>query len=456
MPVNLSSVGPAPTDGTRMPLLFLFVILFGAAHAAPAQTRPASPLAAEIDRRAAAIEQDLLAWRRHLHQHPELSNRETETARFVADKLRSFGLELQTGVARTGVTALLRGAQPGPVVALRSDMDGLPVTEDVDLPFASRATGEYEGKRVGVMHACGHDAHMAMLLATARILSDLKGQLRGSVKFIFQPAEETAPRDEQPAGAELMVKEGVLDNPRVDAVFGLHVFANVPTGHIGWRSGPIMAAADMFEIIVRGRQTHGASPWAGVDPVVVGSQIVLALQTIVSRQVNITTQPAIVTVGQFEAGVRNNIVPDTARLVGTIRTFDDAMQADIHERVRRTAERIAEAAGATAEVRIDRGYPVTANHPARTSEMLPTLERVTGGRLIEIPKMTTAEDFTYFQRQVPGVFVVLGVTPPAQVGTAAANHSQKFFVDETALVTGVRVLANLAADYLFMPPRSLH
>ena len=436
----------------KKPLLFLVVILC-LAQAARAQLPAASPLAPGIDRRAAAIEQELLTWRRHLHQHPELSNRETETARFIADKLRSFGLEPQTGVARTGVTALLSGAKPGPVVELRADMDGLPVTEDVDLPFASRATAEYEGKRVGVMHACGHDTHVAMLLATAKILSELKGQLRGSVKFIFQPAEEGAPRDERPAGAELMVKEGVLGNPKVDAVFGLHVFANVPTGHIGWRSGPMMAAADTFEIIVRGRTTHGAMPWAGVDPVVVGSQIVLALQTIVSRQVNIAMQPAIVTVGQFEAGVRNNIIPDTALLVGTIRTFDDSMQVDIHERVRRTAQRIAEAAGATAEVRIDRGLPVTVNHPALTAGMLPTLERVTGNRLIEIPKMTTAEDFTYFQRQVPGVFVGLGVTPPAQVGKAAANHSSRFFVDETALVTGVRVMANLAADYLFMPQR---
>jgi amidohydrolase len=439
----------------KKPFLFLLAILC-LARAARAQVPTASPLAPEIDRRAAAIEQELLTWRRHLHQNPELSNRETETARFIADKLRSFGLEPQTRVARTGVTALLRGAQPGPVVALRADMDGLPVIEDVDLPFASRATGEYEGKRVGVMHACGHDTHVAMLLATARILSELKGQLRGSVKFVFQPAEETAPRDERPAGAELMVTEGVLEKPKVDAIFGLHVFANVPTGHIGWRAGPMMAAADAFEITVRGRQTHGATPWAGVDPVVVGSQIVLALQTIVSRQVDIAMQPAIVTVGQFEAGVRNNIVPDTARLVGTIRTFDDAMQVDIHERVRRTAQRIAEAAGATADVRIDRGYPVSVNHPALTTEMLPTLERVTGKRLIEIPKMTVAEDFTYFQRQVPGVFVILGITPPAQVGKAAANHSSRFFVDETALVTGVRAMANLAADYLFMPRRPLH
>jgi amidohydrolase len=428
----------------------LFFMLTVAAVPASAQPRAhASPLAAEIDKRAASIEKDLLAWRRHLHQHPELSNREVETAKFVAEKLRGFGLQPQIGIARTGVVAVLTGARPGPVVALRADMDGLPVTEEVDVPFASRAKGEYEGKPVGVMHACGHDTHMAIALASAKILSDLKGQLRGTVKFIFQPAEEGAPRDEQPAGAELMVKEGVLKTPDVDAIFGLHVFANVPAGHLGWRSGPFMAAADTFDITVRGRQTHGAAPWAGVDPIVVASQIVLGLQTIVSRQVDITTQPAIVTVGQIEGGVRNNIIPDTARLVGTIRTFDDRMQVDIHERVARTAQRIAEAAGATADVRIDRGYPVTANHPQLTARMLPTLERVAGKQLVELGKITGAEDFTYFQREVPGMFIFLGISPKEQVGKAPANHSPRFYVDESALVTGVRALTHLAADYLF-------
>lgn len=429
-----------------------FLVLLLTLIAVPVSAQPrsqASPLSAEIDKRAAAIEKDLLAWRRHLHQHPELSNREVETAKFIAEKLRSFGLQPQTGVAKTGVVAVLKGAQPGPVVALRADMDALPVTEEVDVPFASRAKGEYEGKPVGVMHACGHDTHMAIALASAKILSDLKGQLRGSVKFIFQPAEEGAPRDEQPAGAELMVKEGVLRNPDVNAIFGLHVFANVPAGHLGWRSGPFMAAADTFDITVRGRQTHGAAPWAGVDPIVVASQIVLGLQTIVSRQVDITAQPAIVTVGQVEGGVRNNIIPDTARLVGTIRTFDDGMQTDIHERVKRTAQRIAEAAGATADVRIDRGYPVTSNHPQLTARMLPTLERVAGKQLVELGKITGAEDFTYFQREVPGMFIFLGITPNEQAGQAPANHSPRFFVDESALVMGVRALTNLAADYLF-------
>ena len=429
-----------------MKLLLALVALLCAAGPSFGQ---ASPLAAEIDKRAAAIEQDLLSWRRHLHQYPELSNREVETAKFVAEKLRSFGLEPKTGVARHGVIATLQGARPGRSVALRSDMDALPVVEEVNVPFASRAKGEYEGKPVGVMHACGHDAHMAILLATARVLTDLKAQLQGTVTFIFQPAEEGAPLEEEPAGAELMVKEGVLKRAGADAIFGLHVFANVPTGTIGWRSGPMLAAVDSFEISVRGRQTHGANPWSGIDPVVVASQIVLGLQTIISRQINITDQPAIVTVGQFEAGTRSNIIPDTARLVGTIRSFDAAMRKDIHARITRTAERIAEAAGATATVRIDTGYPETVNDPRLTARMMPTLERVAGTKLAELPKNTVAEDFSYFQREIPGLFIMLGITPPADVGKAAPNHSPKFFVDETALVTGVRALAHLAADYLF-------
>jgi amidohydrolase len=433
-----------------MRILIAFVAAVITASPAFAQT-PAtgSPLAAEIDKRSAAIEQEMLTWRRYLHEHPELSNREVETSKFVADKLRSFGLEPKTGIARNGVVAVLKGAQPGPAVALRSDMDALPVTEEVDVPFASKVKSEYEGKPVGVMHACGHDAHMAILLATAKILSDLKSQLRGTVTFMFQPAEEGALRSERPAGAEAMVAAGVLKDPPVSAVFGLHVFANVPSGVIGWRSGPMLAAVDTFEIKVQGKQTHGANPWAGIDPIVVSSQIVLGLQTIVSRQLNITIQPAIVTVGQFEAGTRDNIIPDAARLVGTIRTFDEDMRKQIHERITRTAQNIAASAGASAEVRIDAGYPVTANDPALTARMLPTLQRVGGKSLMEIPKNTVAEDFSYFANAVPGEFFLLGITPPDQVGQAAANHSPKFYVDESALVTGVRALANLAADYLF-------
>jgi amidohydrolase len=410
--------------------------------------RATQSLSADVDRLIAAVEPELIQWRRHLHQHPELSNREVETAKYVAERLKSFGLEPQTGVARTGVVALLRGGRPGPVVALRADMDGLPVREETNLPFASKATAEYEGNAVGVMHACGHDTHVAMLLAAARVLTQVRDRLPGSVKFIFQPAEEGAPLDERPAGAERMVTEGVMRNPAVDAVFGLHVFANVPTGTITYRSGPFMAAADQFDILITGKQTHGSAPWRGVDPIVVGAQIVTALQTIVSRHVDITRLPAIVTVGQFQSGVRNNIIPETAKLVGTIRTFDEAVQADIHARVRRIAGSIAESAGATAEVKIHRGYPVTANDPALTARMLPTLERVAPGKVVESELITGAEDFTYFQRQVPGLFLFLGITPPDRAGRAPANHSPLFTVDERALPTGVRALVHLAIDYM--------
>jgi amidohydrolase len=408
----------------------------------------ASPLAAEIDKLASAVEADMLSWRRHLHQHPELSNREFETAKYVAERLRSFGLEPQTGVAKTGVVAILKGGRPGPVVALRADMDGLPVKEEVDVPFASRATGEYEGNTVGVMHACGHDTHVAILLATARVLTQLRDRLPGTVKFVFQPAEEGAPAGESPAGARAMVAAGVMQNPAVDAVFGLHVFANVPAGRITYRRGPFMAASDTFEILIKGQQTHGSTPWRGIDPIVVGAQIVNNLQAIVSRHVNITELPAIVTVGQFQSGVRSNIIPDTARLVGTIRTFDDAVQADIHARVKKIAENTAASEGATADVRIAKGNPVTANHPELTDRMLPTLERIAPGMVAESELITGAEDFTFFQRAAPGLFFFVGITPKEQVGKAAQNHSPRFYVEEKALLTGVRALSHLTADYL--------
>jgi amidohydrolase len=427
-------------------VLLAFILV--AATAAQAQKPAASTLAADIDRLAAAVEPELLEWRRHLHAHPELSNREVETAKYVVERLRSFGLDPRTGIAKTGVVALIRGGRPGPVVALRADMDGLPVREETDLPFASKATGEYEGQKVGVMHACGHDTHMAILLATAKVLTGMRDKLPGSVQLIFQPAEEGAPSGESPAGARAMVEQGVLDDPKVDAIFGLHVFANVPSAHLTYRSGPFMAASDSFEITVRGRQTHGAAPWNGIDPIVVGSQIVTALQTIVSRHINITKLPAIVTVGQFQSGVRNNIIPDTARLVGTIRTFDDGMQTEIHERVTKIAENIAEAAGAKAEVRISKGNPVTSNDPALTARMLPTLERVAPGKVRESELITGAEDFTFYQRRVPGLFFFVGITPDGEVGRAAQNHSPRFMVDEKALLTGVRALAHLTADYL--------
>ena len=435
-------------------LLALCLVVPPRAGAQPARSAAsgASPLAAELDKLAAAVEPELLEWRRYLHQHPELSNRETETAKYVTERLKSFGLEPKTGVARTGVVAILKGGKPGPVVALRTDMDGLPVREEVDVPFASKASSKYEGQDVGVMHACGHDAHMAIMLATARVLTKLQDRLPGTVKFIFQPAEEGAPLAERPAGAQLMVSEGVLKDPNVDAIFGLHVFANVPSGHVTWRSGSFMAASDTFEIAVKGRQTHGSQPWNGVDPVVVGSQIVTALQTIVSRSVDITRAPAVVTVGQFQSGVRFNIIPDSARLVGTIRTFDEKVQADIHARIKRIAEGIASGAGATVEVKITKNTPVTSNDAALTARMLPTLERVAPGKVHESELITGAEDYAFYQREVPGLFFFVGITPPAEVGRAAANHSPFFFVDESALLTGVRSLTHLTVDYLFSPP----
>ena len=410
-------------------------------------------LAPDLERLITAVEPELIQWRRHLHQHPELSNREVETAKYVAERLRSFGLEPQTGIAGTASSRCC-GAD-GPVRSWRCapTWTACRCARKTNLPFASKAMSEYEGNKVSVMHACGHDTHVAILLATARVLTQMKDRLPGSVKFIFQPAEEGVPIDERPAGAEKMIAEGVMQNPKVDAVFGLHVFANVPTGTITYRSGPFMAAADQFDIIVTGKQTHGSAPWRGVDPIVVGAQIVHRAPDDRQPQRRHHRLPAIVSVGQFQSGVRNNIIPETARLVGTIRTFDDAVQADIHARVKKIAEGIAAGAGATVDVKIYKGYPVTSNEPELTARMLPTLERVAPGKVKESELITGAEDFTYFQRQAPGLFVFLGITPPDQVGKAPANHSPLFFVDEKALPVGVRALTHLAVDYLSAPGR---
>ena len=420
----------------------------GTAAAGQRSGAAATALNAELDKLVTAIEPEMLSWRRYLHQRPELSNREVETAKYIVERLKGFGLEPRTGVAKNGVVAVLKGGLPGPVIGLRADMDGLPVKEEVDVPFASKATSQYEGQPVGVMHACGHDTHMAILLAAARVLTQVRDRLPGTVKFIFQPAEEGAPLAERPAGADLMVREGVMADPKIEAIFGLHVFANVPSGHITYRSGSFMAASDTLEIIVKGRQAHGSSPWRGVDPVLTGSQIVTALQQIVSRNVDITRLPAVVSIGQFQSGVRFNIIPDTARLVGTIRTFDDEVQADIHARIKRIAEGVASGAGATVEVTIAKNTPVTSNNPALTTRMLPTLERVAPGKVRESEMITGAEDFAFYQREAPGLFFFLGITPPAEVGRAPSNHSPFFNVDEPALLTGVRALTQLTADYL--------
>lgn len=390
----------------------------------------------------------MIEWRRDFHQHPELSNREFRTAEKIAAHLKSLGFEVKTGVAHTGVVGLLKGKKKNPVVALRADMDALPVTEALDLPFASKVKTIYNGEEVGVMHACGHDAHTAMLMAAAEILASIKDLLPGSVKFIFQPAEEGAP-DGEDGGAELMIREGVLENPTVDVIFGLHVFP-FAAGKISYCPGGAMASPDALKIFVRGKQTHGAMPWGGVDPIVVASHIVLGLQNIISRQMNITQAPAIISIGSIHGGVRGNIIPDEVTMVGTIRTLDPEMRTEIHERIRKTATMIAQSAGAEADVQISLGYPVTFNDPELTDRMVPVLEAVAGkGNVFKAPPQGTAEDFAYYQQQVPGLFFFLGVAPdnydPEKV---AMNHSPYFFVNENALIVGAKALAHLAVAYL--------
>jgi amidohydrolase len=408
-----------------------------------------SRLIADVDSRAKALEAKVVAWRRDIHQHPELGNREERTAKLVADHLKALGLEVRTQVAHTGVVGVLKGGKPGPTVALRADMDALPVTEEVDLPFKSTVQATYLGQQVGVMHACGHDNHVAILMGVAELLAGVRQELSGTVKFIFQPAEEGAPAGER-GGAELMIEEGALENPKVDAIFGLHVFP-FEVGKVVWRAGGLMASGDGFRIVVRGRQTHGALPWNGVDPIVTASQIVLGLQTLVSRTVDLTLTPAVVTVGMIRGGVRNNIVPDSVEMIGTIRTFDEATRDSLAARIVRTAEGIARSAGAVAVVTTTKGYPVTINDPVLTERMVPTLRRTLGAaNVLPAQQTTTAEDFSLFQRKVPGMFFFLGVTPKGtDPRTAAPNHSPRFFADEAALVPGMRALTNLAIDYLF-------
>ena len=410
-------------------------------------TLATSSLAERIDKAAAQTESKVIACRRDIHQNPELGNREFRTSKLVADKLKELGIETRTPIAHTGVVGILKGGRPGRVVALRADMDALPVAEQVDVPFASKVKTTYNGHEVGVMHACGHDAHVAILLGVAETLASVRDQIPGTVVFLFQPAEEGAPEGEQ-GGAELMVKEGALDNPKVDAVFGLHVTSRFPVGEIAWTSGAQMAAVDSFKIKVHGKQTHGAYPWLGVDPIVVASQIVLALQTIPSRQLDVTVAPSIVTVGAIHGGVRNNIIPDEVEMIGTIRSLDAKMRDDIHARIKRTAEDIAAAGGATADVSIETGYPITYNDPTLTERMAPTLKRV-AERVEVVKPVLGAEDFSFYQQKVPGVFFWLGTRPKNQTPEqAASNHSPLFYVDESGLLLGVRALAHAAVDYL--------
>jgi amidohydrolase len=398
---------------------------------------------------AAALESKVIAWRRDFHQHPELSNRETRTSQRVAGHLAALGLAVQSGIAHTGVVGLLDSGRPGPVIALRADMDALPVAEDVDLPFASKARATYNGQDVGVMHACGHDCHVAILMGVAELLAGMKGQLTGRIKFIFQPAEEGPPPGEE-GGAALMIKQGVLENPKPEVIFGLHVFAGVEAGMIAYRPGPAMASSDRIKVTVSGRQTHGALPWRGVDPIVISSQIVLGLQTIISRQVDVSLEPAVISIGAIKGGVRDNIIPDTVEMLGTVRTFNEDMRKDIHARIRNTVEMIARSAGATAQVHFDNAYPVTVNDEPLTNRMVPTLQRVAGNDKVFVgQKITGYEDFSYYQQKIPGFFYFVGITPPG-TGRAqcAPNHSPRFYVDESALLLGVRSLTHLTLDYM--------
>ncbi len=406
-------------------------------------------LQATINQQSKEIEPKLIEWRRHFHQSPELSNREFKTGQFIADYLKSLGIEVQYPVAKTGVVGILKGGKPGPVVALRADMDGLPVNERNSLPFASKEKSSINGMETGVMHACGHDGHMSILMGVAEILSKHKGDLKGTVKFIFQPSEEGAPAGEE-GGAYLMIKEGVLENPKVDVIFGLHIQALLPSGQLAYRAEGLMAAVDGLNIKVTGVGAHGATPWDSVDPIVVTSQIIVGLQTIVSRQTELTKAPAVITIGSLHGGIRRNIIPEEVNMEGTIRTFDPEMQKKVHEKIKLTATRIAEASGATANVDIQVMYPVTFNDPALTTLMVPSMTRIAGAENVAITQpVTMAEDFSFFQQKIPGFFFFLGAYPAdMKLTKKPVHHTADFMMDEKSFVTGVKALTTLTLDYM--------
>jgi len=401
-----------------------------------------------IDEAADKIEPRTIAWRRDFHEHPELGNREFRTSKIIADHLRSLGLEVKEGVGKTGVSGILRGALPGPVIGLRADMDGLPLVERTSLPFASKVKTTYNGQETGAMHACGHDSHMAILMSVAEILSGMKKDLKGTVKFIFQPAEEGAPTGEE-GGAPLMIKEGVLDNPRVDVVFGLHINSATEAGKIKYRSGGAMAASDWFTLKVKGKGSHGSQPWAGIDPVVVSAQIIEGLQTIISRQTELTKDAAVISVCTIKAGVRSNIIPEEAEMTGTIRTLDTGMQTQIHERMRLTVTKIAESAGATAELTIDRKTLITYNDPALVKKMLPSLQKTAGEEnTVWMDAMTGSEDFSFYGEKIPCFFFFLGGMKKGQdPKTAFPHHTPDFYIDESGFKLGVKAFCNLVFDY---------
>lgn len=402
----------------------------------------------EIDAAAAKLLPKVIEWRRHLHENPELSNREIKTAKYVEEHLRRLGLEVRTGIAHTGVVGILKGGQPGPVVGLRADMDALPVEERNELTYRSKAKSEYNGQTVGVMHACGHDTHVAMLMGAAELLAGMKDKIKGTVVFIFQPAEEGAPDGEE-GGAAMMIKEGVMDNPKIDAIFGIHINSKTPAGTILYKSGSMMAAADWFEIKVKGKQTHGAYPWQGADPIVASAQIINGIQTIVSRRSDLTKAPVVVTVGRINGGVRENIIPEEVVLGGTIRTLDPDMHKDVHAKFRETVTKIAESQGVTAEVTIDTKTLVTYNTPELVEKMLPSLQKAAGKEnVIASEWVMGAEDFSYYREKAPAFFFWLGgMTPGTDPKDAAPHHTPDFRIDDSRLDVGVKAFANIVFDY---------
>jgi len=404
-----------------------------------------------VSQAAGKVEQKVISWRRDIHEHPELSNREVRTAELVANHLRSLGIEVTTGVAKTGVVGILKGGKPGPVIALRADMDALPVVERTNVPFASKVVTTYNGQETGVMHACGHDSHVAILMGVAEVLAGMRKDISGTIKFIFQPAEEGAPKGEE-GGAELMVKEGVLENPKVDVIFGLHINAQVEAGKITYRPGGAFAGVNDMKITVKGVSSHGAEPWSSIDPIVVSAQIINSLQTILSRNVDVTRNAAAVTIGAIHGGNRSNIIPEQVEMMGTIRTLSESDEALVIGRIRQIATKTAEAAGATAIVEIPYSshYPVTYNDPALTAAMLPSVQKSAGAdNVMLVPAETGAEDFSFFAQKVPGLFFYLGGMPVGKdPKTAAPHHTPEFYLDESGFGLGVNTLSNLVFDYI--------
>lgn len=427
-------------------IYFLLLCLF----CAPAFSQNVK-LKEKVIKKADSLHNQILVWRRDFHEHPELGNHEFRTSAIIARHLQSLGLEVKTGIATTGVVGILRGGKPGPVIALRADMDALPVTERTPVPFASKVKTMYNGQEVGVMHACGHDSHMSILMAVAEILSSMKNELHGTVKFIFQPAEEGLPPGEK-GGAEEMVKEGVMENPKVDVIFGLHIFSFMPVGTIRYHSGAAMAGVNGMKIVVTGKSTHGAQPWNGIDPIVISSQIINSLQTIVSRNVNLGQNPAIVTVGAINGGNRTNIIPEKVEMLGTLRSFSPSDEQLLISRVKQIATKTAEAGGAIAEVTIpyESHYPVMYNNPLLTREMLPSLEETAGAsKIIDGPALTGSEDFSFYAEKVPALFIFLGGMPKGgDPSTVAVNHSPDFYIDESGFSLGAKALCNLTLDYM--------